>query len=164
MFEKYFTKETRNRFFDIFTKVHKENKRDFSNFDDALVEKKLYEHKAYFDYWDENGFDEYEWVENDINPFVHTLMHYIVEKEIKGDSEISKAMIDFYNMRKRKFMKPHDIYHMLAQIIAINTFKEMRGEGKFDKKNFLEDLKKYSSWNKKKFWNFFVPDEEDEEE
>jgi len=162
MFQKYYTKELRNRFYDLFTKIHKEGKTEFNKEDEALISKQLKDHAPYFTYWDEHGFNEYEWVENDINPFVHTLMHYVVEKEMQGNSDIAEQIKIFCNIRKRKFMKKHDIDHMIAQIIAINTFKEMRGEGKFDKKTFIEDLKKYSSWNKKKFWDSFAPNNQEE--
>jgi hypothetical protein len=163
MFKNYYKESVRKEFTSVYETLIKNPNSTFESDKDRLIAKLMKDHPSYFDYWEDDGLDEFEWDEASINPFQHILMHLAAEDLLKNESESKDAVKSFYSKRKRKFMKHHDIIHMLAQIIAMNSYKEMRKDGKFELETFHEDLKKYSTWNKKKFWNTFVPDQDEEE-
>jgi len=164
MFEEYFTEKMRELIKGTCLKIADSQCHSFSDPEETLVSKLIKDHPSFISHWENYGFDNFAWDEKDINPFTHILMHYIVEKLLKEESETAAHIKMFYRIRKRKFMRHHDITHMLAQIIAENIFSERRNQGKFNIRVLHSDLKKYSVWNKKKFWDHFIPEEEEEEE
>ena len=159
MFCQYFKEPVRQHFESIFQEFLASGEPVYKNIDDLLIVKLIKEHPSSLTHWSKNGFDSFEWDETNINPFVHVLMHYVVEKLLKSEPSLNSPVKSFYTLRKRKFMKHHDIAHMLAQVIASNTFCEMRKECNFSKEKFYADLKKYSTWNRTRFWNHFNPED-----
>ena len=109
MFSQYFNESVRQHFERIFHEILSSGSPSRENSDDSLIGKLINEHPSFLTHWSKNGFDPFVWDETNINPFVHVLMHYIVEKLLNSESAPNSPVKLFYTLRKRKFMKHHDI-------------------------------------------------------
>ena len=81
--------------------------------------------------------------ENEVNPFVHVVIHAIVEKQLE-ERDPAEALA-FYNAMLKKKCSPHDALHLLGAILAPMLFSIINYGNTFDLELYRSLLKKYKS-------------------
>jgi hypothetical protein len=146
-------KFSRERFHDIW-EVAKTGDTDLLDEEDRLVAEIMMEHQDEFhnqfemaDLTHDHEFDP----ETETNPFLHIIIHQIVENQMRSREPIE--VYQFYNaMRSRKAPR-HDIMHLIGAILAPLMFGVLQGQRPFDLDRYTALLKKYKNRNPDKIWN-----------
>jgi len=98
------------------------------NEDDRQLAKIMLEHEDeffnYFEFADILNDVEYD-NENEVNPFLHIIMHSIIEKQLQTKEPLEVSQ--FYNSMRKNQLSHHDTIHLLCNILVpmiINVIKE----------------------------------------
>jgi hypothetical protein len=118
---------------------------------DLGEEEKLYA-KIMLEHEDE-FFNEFEFAdltrdyeydpETDSDPFLHVLIHSIVETQLEDKSPIEAYQ--FYNAMRKKGCSPHDAIHLIGAILAPMIFEVVRDQKPFDVDTYVYLLRKYKT-------------------
>lgn len=122
--------------------------------EDKLLAQIMKEHEDEFlhDFEFADVLDEYEYTPeyDETNPFLHIMLHSIVENQLENKDPI-EAYQFFLAMRNKKVSR-HDAIHMIANIIASFLFYLLKEHRPFDEQHYKRILKTLKSRNPQKVW------------
>jgi len=81
----------------------------------------------------------------DINPFLHILLHLIIENQL--EAKIPREVHDFYQTMKKKKLSHHECIHVLCNILLPFIFYVLKEKKPFDYNMYRSLLKKYRRVN-----------------
>ena len=116
--------------------------------------------KIMLDHEDE-FFDQFEFVdiygdyefdpETEVNPFLHIMIHSIVENQLNARNPIE--VYQFYlNMKKRK-LSHHDTIHLIGRILVPFIFYPLKQQEEFDEAQYKRVLKIYKNKKPEKIYS-----------
>lgn len=131
----------------------KKDELDTLNDEENLLAEIMLEHKDEFyndfefaDVAHERDYDP----DSETNPFLHIILHSIVEKQIRQREPIE--VYQFYNVMLRKKMAAHDIIHLIGRLVANFIYRMMHFNIEMDLKAYKSILKKCKNTNPNKIW------------
>ena len=78
---------------------------------------------------------------SEVNPFLHVMIHSIVENQLQLKDPIEAYQ--FYNSMRRKKLSHHDTIHLIGSILVPLLFHSMKIKKQFDRNLYNRLLKKY---------------------
>ncbi len=147
-----FSKSTRHHLHSIWEAAKNKN---FEGLDDeeVLLSKIMLEHSDEFyndfefaDVLDNQEFD----AENETNPFMHIIMHSIVEKQLQAKEPIETYQ--FYNSMVNKRVDRHETIHMIGYIFSYFLFQTLKYKVPFDADSYQKALKFFKDKKPEKMW------------
>lgn len=131
------------------------NKNDLANLDDEerLLAKIMLEHKD--QYYNEfelaDVLDDYEFdPETETNPFMHIIIHSIVETQIQKKDPIETYQ--FFNAMMNKKANRHDVIHIIGYIFTNFLFPTLKEGKPFDNEMYKKALKFFMNKKPDKVW------------
>jgi hypothetical protein len=83
-----------------------------------------------------------------VNPFVHVMIHSVVEKQLADKEPIE--VLQFYNAMRKKKCSHHDALHLIGFILVPLMFLVVEGDDSFDLVTYCDLLRKYKTRNPEK--------------
>jgi len=112
----------------------------------SLSEDDMLEHEDefhnQFEFSDVTADHEYE-PETEVNPFLHIVIHSIVETQLEEKSPIEA--VQFYKAMQKKGNSRHDTIHLIGAIMAPLMFSVMQDQTPFNIDAYRALLRKYKS-------------------
>lgn len=111
--------------------------------EDRLLASIMLEHVEYHnqfelaDHLSEHEFD----AEKETNPFMHVLMHLLVENQLETREPIE--VYQFYNAMLRRSTTSHEAVHLIAMILSYLLFGVLKYREEFDMEKYKVLLRKY---------------------
>ena len=130
-------------------------KNDFDDLDeeDVLLGKIMMEHQDEFhnEFEFSDVLDDYEFdPETETNPFLHIIVHSVIEKQVREKDPIEAYQ--FYNAMIRKKADRHDTIHMMGHIFAHFLFQTLKYHVPLDEIRYRKVLKIFSLKKPEKVW------------
>ena len=88
--------------------------------------------------------------DSEVNPFLHIILHSIVENQLKEKEPIETYQ--FYNAMFSKKMSRHDTIHLIGRLVANFIYRMMYHNIEFDLNAYKSILKKCKNTNPAKAW------------
>jgi len=95
--------------------------------------------------------------ETEVNPFLHILIHSIVETQIEEKNPIE--VVQFYKAMQKKGSSRHDTIHLIGTILAPVMFSVMQDKAPFDIATYRELLRKYKSKDPEEIMDLLVSED-----
>ena len=86
--------------------------------------------------------------ENEVNPFLHVMLHAIAEKQVDDRDPIEA--FQFYNAMLRSKCSRHEAIHLLSSILVKFIFQILKEKKPFPVESYRKILKEFKSRNPKK--------------
>jgi hypothetical protein len=86
--------------------------------------------------------------EAEVNPFVHIMIHSIVENQLEEREPIEA--FQFYNAMRKRDCSHHDAIHLIGAILVPLMFSVFEADNSFDVETYCELLRKYKTRNPEK--------------
>lgn len=83
-----------------------------------------------------------------VNPFVHIMIHSVVENQLADKEPIE--VFQFYNAMRKKKCSHHDAIHLIGFILVPLMYPLFEGDDSFDVVTYCDLLKKYKTRNPEK--------------
>jgi hypothetical protein len=80
-------------------------------------------------------------VDSEVNPFLHIILHQIIENQLESREPIEAYQ--FYNALKRNKVSRHERIHCMANILIYVMHDVLRGISEFDLERYKSLLRRY---------------------
>ena len=131
----------------------KENTLDQLSEEEQMMGKVMLEHEEYhlfFEFADELVDFEFN-AETDVNPYLHVIIHTIVENQLKTKEPIEAYQ--FYIAMQKKKMPRHDIIHLIGLVMTPFILHTFKANKPFDVELYTRLLRKYKNMKPDKFYS-----------
>ncbi len=138
---KYFRKLSRHNFHEIWERAKANDLDDLTN-EEKLIAQIMLEHEDEYltDFEMADVLDEYEYSpQNDVNPFLHILIHLVVENQLRDRDPIE--VFQFYNAMQRRRVSRHETIHLIGYILIPFLFETLKEKKPFDEEGYRLVLK-----------------------
>ena len=105
----------------------------------------MLEHEEYhnqFEIADHLSDHEFD-VETETNPFLHIVIHQVVENQLEARDPIEAYQ--FFNAMRRKKISRHDVIHLIGSILSFFMYDCLKESKEFDLQRYKSLLKKYKN-------------------
>jgi len=129
---------SRKRYFEIWQKL-KKNEPLYG--EEAMIGKVMLEHTEFHNTWefaDVLSDVEYD-VGSEVNPYLHVVVHTIVENQLAIDNPKEVKLI--FNSLLAEGLKRHDIIHKIGMILLDEIFRVIRYKQTFNSNRYIRKLK-----------------------
>ena len=138
----YFRKMSRHHFHEIWERAKADDLDDLTN-EEKLLAQIMLEHEDEYltDFEMADVLDDYEYSpENEeVNPFLHILIHLVIENQLRDREPIE--VFQFYNAMQRRGVSRHEIIHLIGYIFIPFLFETLKRNKPFDEEGYRLALK-----------------------
>jgi len=130
---------SRRRFFDIWQKMKLDEPLEG---EEAIIGKVMLDHREFHNTWEfADLLDDVEYdVNSEANPYLHVVMHSIVENQLRLREPREVRYI--YKLLKLEGLDKHEIIHEIGAILIIEIIRTMQIRKAFNNKRYIHKLKK----------------------
>ena len=109
--------------------------------EDQLLAFIMREHEEFHTYWENiEEFMDYEFdPDSEVNPFMHVMLHQMVEQQIRNESppEVEKV----FQRLKDGGMDRHGAIHLIGSVLVENLFDVVKNGQEFQMDRYLSELR-----------------------
>jgi len=137
-----FDKETQQRILRV--AADRQDGKPVEEFDDQIVQ--VFDmHPEFEEAWKQGELATFPQEINGkiVNPFVHTVLHIIIDRQI--DNGDPPAVVETFQRLKEEGMDPHEVLHAIIAAFAEVHFSNFRAGRPFDNLEYLSRLRLLAS-------------------